>query len=371
MAHSHDATSSRDWHDSRTFRPTASLQTLKLRAALLQTLRRFFESRGYWETETPILSHDVLVDAYLEPFRTRGDENPVEALGDASPRPADGGDVYLQTSPEFGMKRLLAAGAQAIYQITRAMRKGEVGRHHNPEFTMAEWYRVGQTHREQMVLVEELIAAMHQAADERSRDQAAQLQHGWKIVPPPPRPFERLSYDEAFERHAGMRVFNANTGELHGLAQRHNVEPPPSLDPQDRDGWLNLLLAELVEPRLGRDRPTFLYDYPATQSALARIRAGEPPVAERFELYWRGLEICNGYHELTDPEEFRARISVQNSIRKLQGLSPLPSENRLLDAMQAGLPDCAGVALGFDRLLMVLLGAGSLAEVMAFPFDRA
>jgi lysyl-tRNA synthetase class 2 len=181
----------------------------------------------------------------------------------------------------------------------------------------------------------------------------------------------RLSYDEAFEKFAGARVLSFDAAGLVDLARRLNVQAPDSLPPDDRDGWLNLLLAETVEPRLCGEGPSFLYDYPASQAALARVRRESPPVAERFELYIDGIEICNGYHELTDAAELRERTREQARRRARDGRPALPLDNRLLAAMDAGLPPCAGVALGFDRLAMLALGAGSLDEVMAFPFERA
>ncbi|MGE3314199.1 MAG: EF-P lysine aminoacylase EpmA [Planctomycetaceae bacterium] len=328
--------------------PSAKLALLEIRAKLLATVREHFAAHDYWEVETPILSQDVVVDAHLEPF--------------AVPWREDGGPgtMYLQTSPEFGMKRLLAAGAKAIYQVTRAFRKGEQGPRHNPEFTMVEWYRAGDTHHDQMDFVEGLVSAVISASP-RLRD----------VTPRLTRPFARLSYDEAFETAIGCKVLSLSTIELAQLARRLDIVVPESIDENDRDGWLNLLLAEKVEPTLGPEVPTFLYDYPASQSALARIRNDAIPVAERFELYMNGIELCNGYHELTDPAELRRRMAVQAAIRAGDGRPALPDQNRLLDAMEAGLPASSGVALGFDRLVMLAVGAQSIDEVIAFPFDRA
>jgi lysyl-tRNA synthetase class 2 len=184
-------------------------------------------------------------------------------------------------------------------------------------------------------------------------------------------PFERLTYDQAFERFAGQRVLSCSVEELAGLAQKCGVAIPPDLKADDahRDEWLNLLLAELVEPQFGVERPTFLYDYPASQAALARIRHETPPVAERFELYIGGIELCNGYHELLDAAELRGRNREQNAKRAALGLRTLPEDSRLLAAMEHGLPSCSGVALGFDRLLMIALGLGSVAAARAFPTE--
>ena len=333
------------------FRPTSSLETLQQRAQLLKAVRAHFDAAGYWEVETPIVSRDTVIDAWLEPFTTR----------DATS--ADGSEWFLQTSPEFGMKRLIAAGATAIYQITRAFRQGETGRLHNPEFTIIEWYRTGDSYHDQMSFVEEFVAAMFQLGGEVS----VKSGNSERV----PLPFERITYDRAFEQHAGTSVLNLTAGELVRLAEKLNVQPPATLRADDRDGWLNLLLAERVEPHLGRQRATFLYDYPASQAALATVRDDSPPVAERFELYVDGVELCNGYQELTDADELQRRIQQQSAIRSREGLPTLPLDNRLLDAMWAGLPTCSGVALGFDRLAMLALGKESLAEVTAFPHGRA
>jgi lysyl-tRNA synthetase class 2 len=326
-------------------RPTASLEMLELRARLLATMRRFFDERGYFEVDTPLLSHDRVVDPHLEPFIVEGAAAP----------------LYLQTSPEFGMKRLLAAGARAIYQIGHVFRAHELGRLHNPEFTMVEWYRAGDTHVEQMQVVQDLVVESFRDV-QRARSSK---------VPVPQIPFSRTTYREAFERYTGSDVFELTTGQLVELARTRGVSIPASFNLADRDDCLNLLLAELVEPHLGRERPEFLYDYPASQAAIARIRSETPAVAERFELYSAGIELCNGYHELTDPAELRRRMEIESLRRKSEGLSPLPVSSRLLSSMEAGLPACAGVALGFDRLLMLAAGAKSIAEVLPFAFDRA
>ena len=334
------------------FLPAADLDTLRLRARLLTRVRRFFETRGYWEVETPLLSHDIVVDAHLDPF--------------CVPRGDRGADLYLQTSPEFAMKRLLAAGADAIYQVCKAFRRGERGRLHNPEFTMVEWYRVGDTYLSQMQLVEDLVRQIFLAA--AAEQYIAPISGNSGIVPPV---FVRTTYAEAFRRHAGIEVFECGTARLIELAAERSVAVPRGLSPDDRDGWLNLLLAELIEPGLGLGVPEFLYDYPASQGALAVTRPGPPAIAERFELYFQGIELCNGYQELIDPDELRARTRTQAAIRERAGHSPLPMESRLEAAMKAGYPGSAGVALGFDRLVMIAAGKHSLEEVLAFPVDRA
>ncbi|MEX0718043.1 MAG: EF-P lysine aminoacylase EpmA [Planctomycetaceae bacterium] len=359
--------------DDDSWRPTASLAALRMRAELLHAVREFFRSRAYLEVETPVMSRDVVVDAWLEPYSTStrwlADER---STCDAHASDVDGTELFLQTSPEFAMKRLLAAGAEAIFQVSRVMRQGELGRLHNPEFTMLEWYRVGDTHHEQMAFTEELVRHVFDRAATLHRDKSAT---DLSRTPPrlPPDPFTRMTYDKAFERYAGTRVLSLSVPELAALASTLRIEAPASLAPieEERDAWLNLLLAGAVDPHLGKQRPTFLHDYPASQAALAKIRPDDPPVAERFELYIAGIELCNGYHELTDAAKLRRRIVRQAALRAKEGRRALPAESRLLAAMEAGLPACCGVALGFDRLAMLALGADSLAEVLAFPFERA
>jgi lysyl-tRNA synthetase class 2 len=321
------------------FRPTANWANLRLRAELLRKTREFFHGRGFLEVETPLLSADVVVDRHLDPI-------PV-TLADDPRQPEIGRRMWLQTSPEFGMKRLLATGAPAIYQITRAFRNAEIGPLHNPEFTMLEWYRVGDGMREGMDLLGELCECL--------------LARG---------SVEHVSYAEAFVGHVGLDPHSASIAELGTAAERHGVVAPCGLS-DDRDGWLDLLLVERVQPHLGRPRPTIVFDYPASQAALAQVRDNPPPVAERFELYADGIELANGYHELLDAAILRTRIAAANVQRAAAGKPQLPPESRLLAAMEAGLPPCSGVALGFDRLVMVAAGASTLPEVMPFPIDRA
>jgi lysyl-tRNA synthetase class 2 len=242
----------------------------------------------------------------------------------------------------------LAAGATAIYQVTRAFRGGESGRWHNPEFTIAEWYRVGDGLDEGMQLLSDL-------ADEMLR---------WG-------PADRLTYRDAFGMHVGVDPHIASCEELQDSARQHGLPIPAGLSIQDRDGWLDLLLVECVEPHLGRRRPTIIYDYPASQAALAIVRDDDPPVAERFELYVDGLELANGYHELLDPERLRRRNRVANEQRAADGKYRLPERSRLLSAMVAGLPPCTGVALGFDRLVGLASGVKGISEAMAFSVERA
>lgn len=320
------------------FLPTADLATLRIRAHVLSRIRAFFDQRGYLEVDTPLLSHDQVIDANLEPLVVRAAHN--------------GEDLYLQTSPEFAMKRLLVAGLGSIYQLGKVFRRAERGQRHNPEFTMAEWYGVDTSYQHQMEVTESLVR------DVANHSPAIALAET---------PFHRTTYAEAFQKHVGIDVFATSTAELAQISAEKHVDIPAGLEAGDRDGWLNLLIASLVEPHLGREIPEFLVDYPASQAALARIRPGVTySVAERFELYIHGIELCNGYQELADPAELRDRIRKEWTTR--DGSPPVGS--RLLRAMEIGLPPCSGVALGVDRLLMIVAGKQTIDEVIPFPVER-
>jgi elongation factor P--(R)-beta-lysine ligase len=317
------------------FLPTASWENLLLRAELLRRLREFFFEAGLVEVETPVLSADTVVDRHLDPFSLT-----VRIGGE--PR-----TLWLQTSPEFAMKRLLAAGATAIYQVSRVFRQDERGPLHNPEFTLVEWYRMGDDLAGGMKLTSDLCEAL--------------LGRG---------PAECLSYAAAFQRYVGLDPHTADI-DLLIAAARDCGSPPESLAKEDRDGWLDWLLTERVQPRLGVERPLLLYDFPASQAALAQIRPGTPPLAERFELYVSGWELANGYHELLDAGELRRRNARANELRRSDGKPALPEKSRLLTAMEHGLPPAVGCALGFDRLVMLAAGVKSIEEVIAFPWERA
>ena len=317
------------------WRPTAALETLQRRAELTARLRRFFAERGVLEVDTPALASATVTDLHLH------------SLSCCLATPGAPRRLYLQTSPEFAMKRLLAAGSGPIYQICKAYRDGEAGRAHNPEFTILEWYRPGFDHHQLMDEVDDLLAAVL----------------GAPLA-------ERVTYGEAFERHLGFDPHRVPLTALRRAAEEHGVELAGA-EPEDRDGWLHLLMSHAVEPRLGRGRPSFVRDFPASQAALARVRPGEPPLAERFEVYVEGLELANGFHELTDAGEQRRRFEADLERRRLAGLAAVPIDERLLAALQSGLPGCAGVALGVDRLLMLAVGARDLRQVIGFPIERA
>jgi elongation factor P--(R)-beta-lysine ligase len=304
---------------------------------MLARARAHFARHGVIEVETPVLSRAAVSDLHL-------DSVPAEVAGV--------GRMYLQTSPEYAMKRLLAAGLGDCYQVCRVFRDGERGRQHNPEFTMIEWYRAGFDSAALMADVETLV-----------RDLLAPH----RVLAP----FARVTYREALRACAGVDPLQADAGQIAAALRRHGVALPAGEGPAGRDELLDLLVSAVVGPALGRDSGTFLHDYPASQAALARLKPGDPAVAERFELYLDGVELANGYHELTDAREQRRRFDADLAARERLGLPRPPIDERLLAALEQGLPDCAGVALGFDRLVMTGLSLGSIAEAMAFPVEIA
>jgi len=312
--------------------PSASLEHIRLRARLLQEIRRFFADRGVLEVDTPLLSQGAALDPHIESLVTR-----CGALADHA--------LYLQTSPEFAMKRLLAAGSGPIYQICKAFRDGEAGRWHNPEFTLLEWYRPGFDHHRLMDEMDALMGTLLGTS-----------------------PALRMSYREAFAGRLGVDPFDATAGELLGLARTMGLSGGTDLE---RDACLDFLFSLGVQPGLADRGAVLIHDFPASQAALARIRAGASPVAERFELFVGGVELANGYHELADAGEQRSRFEAELARRRARGLAVPPVDERLLAALAHGLPDCAGVALGVDRLIMVAAGAGHIDGVIAFPLARA
>jgi lysyl-tRNA synthetase class 2 len=319
------------------WRPSACLQALRQRASIFAAIRDFFAERGVLEVDTPWLVAAGAMDPNLQSLFVAYD----------GPGASPGGRFWLQTSPEYAMKRLLAAGAGSIYQITHAFRAGERGWLHNPEFTLLEWYRLGWDH---YALMDEVAALFQHLLGECA--------------------VERLTYTEAFCIHLGVdpieaprRVLEARASEL-GLGRA-------ALAALSRDALLDLLLSHRVAPALGCGRLTFVYDFPASQAALARRRPDDPRVAERFELFSDGIELANGYHELTDAVEQRLRFERERASRAHMGLALPDIDDRLLAAMEAGLPACAGVALGLDRLIMRAFGASHIDEVIAFPIERA
>nr|VFJ51965.1 MAG: lysyl-tRNA synthetase, class 2 [Candidatus Kentron sp. DK]VFJ53801.1 MAG: lysyl-tRNA synthetase, class 2 [Candidatus Kentron sp. DK] len=322
------------WH------PAAELAALRLRARILARIRAFFAERGVLEVETPLLASTTTTEPNLASIEARG-------AGFEGPERV----FYLQTSPESFMKRLLAAGAGPIFQLGKAFRAGEVGRHHNPEFTILEWYRPGFDSQALMDEVEALAGEV--------------LGTGAG---------ERIAYRDAFLRHAGLDPFQAPLPVLRDYARRLGLSSGDSRG-LDRDACLDLILSRVVQPALGPGS-VFITGFPASQAAMARLvprdpgDGGSPGIAERFEWFFDGIELANGYRELGDAHEQRARFLADGQRRDEKGLPSVPLDERLLGALAHGLPDCSGVALGVDRLVMLAASKTSLDEVLAFPFGR-
>lgn len=326
------------------WQPSASFDAIRLRAALNRLAREFFHARGVLEVETPVMSVAGNTDPNIASF-------PLEFSGrtDGAPRTR-----WLRTSPEFALKRLLAAGIGDCYELGRVFRDGEAGGRHNPEFTMLEWYRIGWDHQRLISETAELV-------------QAALALVGRSAT------LSKTSFRDLYRERLGIDPLLASLDELRTAGSDIAIDG----EGLSKDDWLDLLMTHKLQPSFPEDQLLAVYDYPASQSALARIRepapakAGEdPPVAERFELYLGPLELANGYHELNDAREQRARFERDQSVRRSRGSIVPPLDTRLIDALPQ-LPDCAGVALGVDRLLMAMLQGPRIADVLAFEFSRA
>lgn len=330
---SHDKLSS---HAPPSWQPSATMNTLRARADIIQSIRHFFTARGVMEVETPLMCHTSVTDTFIQS---------IPALFQSQPHEKEHRH-YLQTSPEYAMKRLLAAGSGPIFQICKAFRQGEVGRYHNPEFSMLEWYRPGFDHHALMNEMDELLQLV-------LKKPAA----------------ERKSYLQIFQENLQLNPHTASLDELKQCAAAHHISIAEDI--QDCTTWLQILMSEYIELRIGQDRPCFIYDFPKAQAALARIQPGNPPVASRFEVYYRGIELANGFHELQDVSEQRSRFEKNNVERKQLGLNEMKIDKYFLAALSHGLPDCAGVALGIDRLIMLATETPSIMDVLSFDFARA
>jgi elongation factor P--(R)-beta-lysine ligase len=323
--------------DGSDWAPTASLERLRLRAALLARAREFFARRGVLEVDTPILVEAAVTDVHIHSAR-------VQLEPGARP-------LHLHTSPEYAMKRLLAAGSGDIYQIVHVVRSGERSRLHNPEFTLIEWYRVGLT-----------LEALMSEVDALARELLGPLATT--------RATERITYREAFVRELGLDPLEADIAVLERAAAECGYVAGGSAGAR-RDELLDAIVALRIGPRLGRDALTFVHGYPASQAALAELDAEDPRTALRFELYADGIELANGFRELASASEQRSRFERDAEERRRRGDPAPPPDERLLAALEAGLPACSGVAVGFDRLLMIAAGAQHIAEVLPFPTERA
>jgi len=319
------------------WQPTASIKQLRQRANVLAQIRQFFAERNVLEVDTPAMSQATVTDIHLHTFQT-------EFIG---PGYADGSKLYLMTSPEFHMKRLLAAGSGCIYQINKAFRNEENGRFHNPEFTMLEWYRVGFDHHKLMDEMDALLQVVLECGQA-----------------------ERMTYQQAFIDVLGVCPLEGTMAELKLAAEKLGLSDIAQPE-EDRDTLLQLLFSIGVEGKIGQSAPAFVYDFPASQAALAKINKQDSRVADRFEVYFKGIELANGFHELDDPQEQLKRFEQDNAKRIEMGLSAQPIDHHLIAALKSGLPECAGVALGVDRLIMLAIGCDHIDQVTAFPFPIA
>jgi lysyl-tRNA synthetase class 2 len=314
---------------TETWRPTAAPAALKARAKLLREIRKYFAQQGVMEVETPLISSAGNTDPEINSIHT------------------DNGH-YLRTSPEFALKRLLASGSGDIFELGRVFRAGESGRFHNPEFTMLEWYRTGFSYHCLMDEVADLV-----------RQCGAGKFDSW--------PLEKLSYQQLFLRHIDLDPYITDVPGLAAAAKKHGID---DIDLNHKQ-WLDLLISHVIQPALPEKALTFVYDFPANQAALANIRQDTPPVAERFELYLGRTELANGYQELTNATEQRRRFDTENTQRISRGMQACPVDKHLIAALLHGLPECAGVALGVDRLLLQIYDADSLQDILSFPSSIA
>ena len=317
------------------WKPGASLEILKTRARVLQSIRAFFAARDVLEVETPILSKSAITDPQLESFVTQFNQ----------------ANYYLHTSPEFYMKRLLASGTGDIFQIARVFRVDEQGRNHNPEFCMLEWYRLGFDHHALMDEMEELIKNIF-----------SEIQGNVS--------FERISYQQAFQNKLGIDPLESDAKQLQQCVRDNNISIPRGMDIDNKDMWLDWLMVMSIGPSFSKNGFTFLYDYPASQAALARLSENDSRVAHRFELFAGELELANGFYELTDADEQSVRFTNENRLREQRGQKTMPIDQLLLDALKAGMPECSGVAIGLDRLLMVLTQKKHIRDVISFETDE-
>ncbi|HHE3640401.1 TPA: elongation factor P--(R)-beta-lysine ligase [Pasteurella multocida] len=321
--------------EQENWQPSASIENLLARAKIIAEIRRFFTDRGLLEVETPVLSEFGVMDVHLSTFNTDF----------ISPMAEKSKTLWLSTSPEYHMKRLLAAGSGPIFQLCHVFRNEEAGQHHNPEFTMLEWYR---PHFDMYRLINEVDDLLQQILDCK--------------------PTESLSYQFVFQEYVGLDPLSAEKTELVAKAKQYHLQ---QAEQEDRDTLLQFLFSTVVEPNIGKENPVAVYHFPATQAALAQISSEDHRVAERFEFYYKGLELANGFHELTDVNEQLHRFEQDNVQRQKMGLPQRQIDKRLLGALQAGVPNCSGIALGVDRLLMIALGANAIHEVMAFGIENA
>lgn len=311
--------------------PSANQEILVHRANILKQIRLFFDTRGLLEVETPLMSRATITDPHLEGFPVMvGHEQ-----------------AYLQTSPEYAMKRLLAAGFPDVYQICKAFRVDEAGKYHNPEFTMLEWYRLGFDLHQLMDEVNDLFQTILQCP-----------------------PAQRVTYQDIFAS-LDIDPFKATIADCQQIAIKRGMEVSDSVMSLSKDAWLQLLFSLFIEPDLGFDAPVFVYDFPASQASLARLHPDSPELAMRVEVFINGMELGNGFDELQDANLQKHRFEEDNDLRKVLGLKEKPIDPQLLNALNHGLPQCSGIAIGVDRLIMCALKKQRIEEVLAFDWSRA
>jgi lysyl-tRNA synthetase class 2 len=315
------------------WQPSASIEQIKARAQLLKQLRHFFDERKVLEVSTPVLAEAGVTDPFIDNFHLD------YGFGNTS----SSHTLYLHTSPEYAMKRLLAAGCEHIYQIGPVFRHEGSGRLHSPEFTLLEWYRTGFSMQNLIDEVSELLQT------------TLRVQH-----------VEQVTYQQVFLRFLKFDPLVANKEELLVAAKANNIDFYGDSESLDRDDLLQLLFSEVIEPEFAKQHPVIVSHFPASQAALATLCNDDKRVANRFEAYYKGIELANGFHELTHVKEQRQRFEQDNQKRLALGKPPMPIDERFLSALEAGLPDCAGVAIGVDRLQMLMTGAMHIRDVMAF-----
>lgn len=322
------------------WKPGCSIELIHLRAKLLHEIRAFFYANNVLEVETPILCQAAGTDPYLEPFTSQ------------QSTAAEKNGLYLQTSPEFAMKRLLAANTQSIYQICKAFRQGESGRFHNPEFTILEWYRVGFNLQQLMDDVEHLLSQF--IPMERFPDKA-----------------ERISYSDIFVQYTGLNALQFDLAAYQSFAELQGYPEASELCGLDYAAWLDFLFSHSVQAHIGKTALCMVYDYPACLPSLARLNSANPLLVERVEVFLQGVELGNGYFELSDAQEQARRFEQDILLRERNGSAKVDKDERLLAALQSGLPDCSGIAIGLDRLLMVISQKNTIDEVLAFTIKNA
>ncbi|WP_133130327.1 elongation factor P--(R)-beta-lysine ligase [Legionella yabuuchiae] len=317
-------------HNAPAWQPSATMETLRKRAQMMADIRDFFTKRGYLEVETPAMGRYGVTDVYLSNIQAHFRGTP----------------YFFQTSPEYHMKRLLAAGSGPIFQLARVFRDDELGRWHNPEFTLLEWYQLGVDHHGLMDEMDAFLQTLLHAE-----------------------PLQKMTYRDAFQHACGLDPFESSICDFRNYLIQQDLDTVLDSDEMERDQFLFLLMSHRVEPYLAQfNSPIALYDFPASQAALAKVNQG---VAERFEIYFKGVELANGFHELVDPESQRLRFEEDRIKRKALGLAMPTPDPCLLDALESGLPACSGVALGIDRLLALLLKESSISKVMTFDISSA